>query len=279
MRRFFLVVLVCNLTMQGVTRAANLLTNGDFSSNDLTGWLTWSDGAVATFEASSGAATITKHGPDHNNNDWSTGVIYQIVNVAPGTKVQLTGSWAGDQSAHGPGDWWWAETAVYSLPPSYPLNGNPQADGFIPEGTYAGGQDTYLHATFGYPGNFAIFSANGGTYSGATDFLNAVGGPAAVWSMQNIASSYYDWVIAKPIMEGIGIWDTLHRQAYNVPNGIVTSLGQVVVAIKYGSQFDDAGSLTVDNFALTVVPEPSTITSSLITLWLFGCVSLRKRSS
>ena len=212
------------------------LLNGDFSDG-LNGWLTTNDSSNGTpvdTIVTDGVATISR---DNGCSDWSTGVIYQVVNVPEGTKVRVDAQWAGDQTDLAPSDMWWGEVAIFSMPDL---------------------TEEKLLDVLDYPGHLQEYIAEGetnrgGSYAAANEMLNSFGSAYPNWSMEDIDNNNYDWEAMKAAFEANGhTWDPSQRLEYNFTE--VESCGQVVVALKYGGE-SPAGSLSFDNITLTVVPD------------------------
>ena len=283
-RRFFMLAaaLACTAFAQNaVAVETNLLSDATFSKGvgqTESAWLTFTqtDGTtVPTFgTTTAGEAFIAKN--DAAREDcWSGGVIYQAVNVAAGTKVKLTGNWSG--SLGGAGGPWWTEVSLFSLPSQYSLDAVPTNYGFVNDTNYhvSRGNYTFLEACFDYPGNFASFGASGGEYAATTDYLHTSTGPK--WTNQSISSSAYDWKKAKAAFEGAGnTWATLERQEFDGQNTI-TSNGTVVVALKFGSEFGNDGSVSFGNLSLSTVPEPSSIALVIACVLSVFAYAWRKR--
>ena len=212
------------------------LVNGDFSDG-LNGWMTFDDSSNGTpvdMAVANGVATISR---ENGCSDWSTGFIYQVVNVPEGTKVRVDGQWAGDQTGLAPEDMWWGEVAVFSIPDL---------------------TTDYLADIADYPGYLQYFieegaTNRGGSYATASEMLNSFGDAYPSWAMEDIDNSLYDWEATKAAFEANEhTWDPEQRLEYNFTE--VESCGQVVVALKYGGQ-SPAGSMSFDNITLTVVPD------------------------
>ena len=214
--------------------ANDTFTNGDFSEG-LNGWQTWNDAGTTAPEitVADGVATISR---ESGADAWSTGVIYQIVNVAEGKTVRIGGDWAGDMSSLNTGEMWWSEVALFSMPDITAEK---------------------LDDVFDYPGYLQNHIAEGetnrgGSYAAGSDIINSFGSDLPTWAMEDIDNSQYDWEAAKAAFEAAGhTWDPTQRLEYNFTE--VESCGQVVVALKFGGQ--TGGEVSFDNIKLEIVPD------------------------
>ena len=282
--------------------AVELLSDTTFA-NGLGGsdssWKTFTDGAVA-FSATGGVATIKKDGA--TSEDWASGVVYQIVDVAAGTKVKLTGTWSGSPfSGTNAKNDWWTSVSVFSLPATRVVSGvvtacaltdDPAAFGYtlepengatVSNGTnYSGYQHTFLTACFDYPGNFANLGANGGDFAAVTNYLNPYNADpysnkkedTASWSNKAIGTAQYNAADAQSHADFD--WYPLYRQGTNGTDTIM-SYGQVVVAVKYGSRFGNDGNVSFSNLSLSAVPEPSSFALLIAAGLGVFAYALRKR--
>jgi hypothetical protein len=261
---------------QGST--TNLLTNGDFS-NSTTGWTTGNqqepneDGsggtdATSTFSVANNVLTINRK-QSTATGDWVTGYAYQAVSVAAGTKVKLTGNWAGSPASNGGNTTsWWAEIMLVSLPSAYTLTESPTTYGFTgvfaypstapTYGKYAGKETSIIRAIVSYPGNVANFGGNGGLVVHSSNYYNSFGanGISSVnptWTSEDFAKwGLYSWEKMKATMTTTK-QDPLWRQQKDCVEPTVISKGTVLVILKYGSKYSNDGSVSFGNLKLTAV--------------------------
>lgn len=103
MRKRFLVGAMALLALFAVqANATNLVANGDFSTNDETGWTQWSSpwGSGFSWDASTGAGVLKT---DTGSFGW-----YQAIPTVPGEPYTITANWIGT------GTWNWVEVLFFN---------------------------------------------------------------------------------------------------------------------------------------------------------------------
>lgn len=102
------MMMVIGLSVTSFTQAANLLTNGDFSSGE-TGWTRYTEGDTSqmSFSTAGGKALLTVNATGASK----TAVFYQVIPVAAGTQVSIDTDWSGTAV----GNKWWTEVMFFTL--------------------------------------------------------------------------------------------------------------------------------------------------------------------